>query len=81
MVRTALRKRGFAADACPLAFLALWPLPPPLDFESVESVGVFVGVGEADQKPREDLDCDPAKWKKATTNTRYRTGEMKVLRR
>ena len=71
MVRTALRKRGFAAEACPLAFLALWPLPPPLDpFESVESVGVFVGVGDADQKPREDLDCEPAKWKKATTNTR-----------
>ena len=71
-MRTALRKRGLAAEACPLAFLALWPLPPPpLDpFESVESVGVFVGVGDADQKPREDLDCEPAKWKKATTNTR-----------
>ena len=54
-----------------MAFLALWPLPPPLDpFESVESVGVFVGVGDADQKPREDLDCEPAKWKKATTNTK-----------
>ena len=38
--------------------------------ELVSRPGVFVGVGDADQKPREDLDCDPAKWKKATTNTR-----------